>query len=416
MAARSAPRPGPGIMLTHGEMVDDELIDAGDTGGPHSAKRIDKVRASEPIKFVLQTITQHAAEAFHKKLKPLSDVLGRLDLSNITWKSNAGDVIEALLRAAGFGWSRCGKKVWRRADKNECIEWRQPARPNSLKPAAPRATALGGLAAVDLQHDSENESTARAHVQRKCEQVHLACPCCCVVASAVLPDGITGLQCSGCEARFYAMLDPPKPTDEELQARGGRTRASHHALPMNRQHIRRPATEYNLFQQAQAAARKERRKAAGADASPQKHSREVLAEAAAQWTAQKAAAEAAANGAAADTDGDAAGADARADDFSEVVHSEQQARPRPRSKREPEAVVQEPLCPKGHPLVMQKVSASRGVGFECEGPVGREDSEAQCSHVFAQNDWKHGCRPCDYDLCAKCVVSAWPAPAKRSRP
>ena len=122
-----------------------------------------------------------------------------------------------------------------------------------------------------------------------------------------------------------------------------------------------------------------------------------------QWTAHKAAEEAAENGAAADADGDAAG-------------SGQQARPRPRPKREPEAAVQEPSCPMGHPLVKQKVSASRGVGFECEGPVGRKDSEAQCSHVFAQGDWKHGCVPCDYDLCAECVASAWPAPGKRSRP
>lgn len=157
-------------MPTHGGTDDDEPIDAGAADGPHSAKPTTKVRASEPIKFVLRTILQHAAEALHDQLKPLSDVLGRVDLSKINWSSNPGDVIKALLRAAGLAWSVCGKKLWRRVDSNECIEWRQPAATRSLKPAAPRATTLGGLAAVNLQHDPASTSAASARAQHAAEE------------------------------------------------------------------------------------------------------------------------------------------------------------------------------------------------------------------------------------------------------
>ena len=119
-------------------------MDTGDAGDRPEKSTAKLVRASEPVKHVLQTIIQHAAEAFHDRLKPLTGMLCMLDLSKITWKSNPGNVIEALLRAVGLAWSACGKKLWRRADNKKRIEWRQPAAPPSLKPAAPRATALAG--------------------------------------------------------------------------------------------------------------------------------------------------------------------------------------------------------------------------------------------------------------------------------
>ena len=41
---------------------------------------------------------------------------GRLDLSKLTYKSNIGVVLGALLKAAGFAWSATGKLLWWRAD------------------------------------------------------------------------------------------------------------------------------------------------------------------------------------------------------------------------------------------------------------------------------------------------------------
>ena len=135
-----------------------------------------KVATSWAIKQVLQTIIQHAAEAFHDKLKPLTSVLGMLDLSKINWRSNPGDVGAALLHTVGFAWSACGKKLWRRADSNECIEWRKPATTRSLNPAAPRATVLGGLAAVNLQHDLASTSAASKRTQRAAEAAQPTAP------------------------------------------------------------------------------------------------------------------------------------------------------------------------------------------------------------------------------------------------
>ena len=114
-------------------------MEVGGAGDQRKAASSTKVTVSWAMKHVRQTIIQHAAEAFHDKLKPLTGVLGRLELSKINWSSNPGDVIKALLRSTGLAWSACGKKLWRRADANECIEWRPPAATGSLKPAGGRA-------------------------------------------------------------------------------------------------------------------------------------------------------------------------------------------------------------------------------------------------------------------------------------
>ena len=94
--------------------------EAGDAeGGAAAAGKSTKATVSFPVLAVLQTILQHAAEAFGDKTKELSDVLVSINndpLRKINWNSNPGNVIEALLHAVGFGWSADGTKLWRRAD------------------------------------------------------------------------------------------------------------------------------------------------------------------------------------------------------------------------------------------------------------------------------------------------------------
>ena len=75
----------------------------------------DKVRVSTAIKFVLQLMIQHA----HSH----TSVLDMLDLSGVSWKSNPGSAVEALLRRAGLDWSADGKRLWRVSDDSVVIEW-----------------------------------------------------------------------------------------------------------------------------------------------------------------------------------------------------------------------------------------------------------------------------------------------------
>ena len=150
-------------MPTHEDAAEDEARDAADGGDRAGANSTTKMTVSRQILHVLQTIVQHAAEAYHDKLKPLSSVLCMLELSQVNYNSNPGVIVAALARAAGLAWNSTGKKLWRRADPAETIEWRQPAGSRSLKPAAPRATTLGGIgAAAGLQHDPESGSAASA--------------------------------------------------------------------------------------------------------------------------------------------------------------------------------------------------------------------------------------------------------------
>ena len=76
-----------------------------------------------------------------------------------------------------MAWNSTGKKLWRRADPAETIEWRQPAAARgSLRPAAPRATTLGGIGGAGLQHDPESGSAASARAQRAAEAARPSAP------------------------------------------------------------------------------------------------------------------------------------------------------------------------------------------------------------------------------------------------
>jgi hypothetical protein len=116
------------------------------------------VRVAPVIKFVLETIMQHAHSA--------SSVLSHINLTNLSWQSNAGHVIEAALRSLRLDWSRFGKRVWRVEAPGEAIEWRERAAKNTLRPAPQRASTIGELDDSELQHDTAAEGAGSAAAKR----------------------------------------------------------------------------------------------------------------------------------------------------------------------------------------------------------------------------------------------------------
>ena len=83
-------------MPTHEDAAEDEARDAADGGDRAGANSTTKMTVSRQILHVLQTIIQHAAEAYHDKLKPLSSVLCMLELSQVNYNSNPGVIVAAL--------------------------------------------------------------------------------------------------------------------------------------------------------------------------------------------------------------------------------------------------------------------------------------------------------------------------------
>ena len=154
--------------------------EAGDAeAGAEGSGNSTKATVSFPVKHVLQTILQHAAEAFGDKTKELSDVLNPINnpkLREVHWHSSPGNVIEALLYAVGLEWSSCGKRLWRRAEPSEAIEWRPPQKGRSLRPAAPRATTLDAIDDIDLQHDAHSGAAGSRGAQRAAEAARPGAP------------------------------------------------------------------------------------------------------------------------------------------------------------------------------------------------------------------------------------------------
>ena len=66
-------------------------------------------------------------------------------------KSNIGDVLDAVLRSAGWDWSSDGKSLWRVAFPARRFHWQEPKAPNSRQPAE-RPSALATIADVNLEH------------------------------------------------------------------------------------------------------------------------------------------------------------------------------------------------------------------------------------------------------------------------
>jgi hypothetical protein len=147
--------------------------------GASASGKSTKATVSYPVLALLQTILQHSVETFADKSMELSYVLTPInnpELRKVNWKSNPGNVIEALLHACGLGWSPCGTKLWRRADPTKVIEWRPPQKGRSLRPGAPRATTLDALDDDELQHDAGAARVGTAAAQRAAEAARPAPP------------------------------------------------------------------------------------------------------------------------------------------------------------------------------------------------------------------------------------------------
>ena len=68
-----------------------------------------------------------------------ADMLGKLLLGknnkhNKSSRAAVSDIIEALAKAAGYSWSTDGKRLWRAADPDVALEWRQLSRPTRGRP------------------------------------------------------------------------------------------------------------------------------------------------------------------------------------------------------------------------------------------------------------------------------------------
>ena len=79
-----------------------------------------------------------------------------------------GCVVGALLRHAGYNWSKDGGKIWLTANPEERAEHRRPAGPSTSRAAEPRATALQQLP-INLEHEAgatNTEATRAADAAR----------------------------------------------------------------------------------------------------------------------------------------------------------------------------------------------------------------------------------------------------------
>ena len=127
------------------------------TDAANTAVADTKVRCSEAVKYVLQTVIQTAV-AVVKEKNPWPSALRametRLAAQNLDWRSSPGSIIEVLLRCVGLDWSRSGQTVWRVADPTSKLFFRAPEKSGSLRPAAARPTTIGSLDTAELEHDA----------------------------------------------------------------------------------------------------------------------------------------------------------------------------------------------------------------------------------------------------------------------
>ena len=68
--------------------------------------------------------------------------------------TNPGHAVLGLIRHTGFDISADGRKLSRRADPSDKLSHRETAAPNTQRPAEQRQTAVGGLDAINLEHDA----------------------------------------------------------------------------------------------------------------------------------------------------------------------------------------------------------------------------------------------------------------------
>ena len=104
------------------------------------------VKCSQQINNLITILYQNTTD---------DKVLGNLDLSKVSYHTNAAPVILALLTAAGLACDANGKELWRLADPATKLYWQQPKAANTRQPAERAAAALHGLGDAPLEHDEE---------------------------------------------------------------------------------------------------------------------------------------------------------------------------------------------------------------------------------------------------------------------
>ena len=80
---------------------------------------------------LVDIVFQHSAST-----KKPHAVLAPLDLTGLTYNANAGHVLKVAMHAAGFEWSRDGKRLWHRTSQADVIEWAKPTSNTSRCTAA----------------------------------------------------------------------------------------------------------------------------------------------------------------------------------------------------------------------------------------------------------------------------------------
>ena len=151
----------------------------------------DKVRVPTAIKFVLQLMIQHA----HSH----TSVLDMLDLSGVSWKSNPGSAVEALLRRAGLDWSADGKRLWRVSDYTVVIEWSPSAAPKTLRPASRASTAREAVQAAGLEHDASAAKVVGSKAQQRAAKAAELVPPRALAANASAPAPVISYACVQCD-------------------------------------------------------------------------------------------------------------------------------------------------------------------------------------------------------------------------
>ena len=180
------------------------------TDAANTAVADTKVRCSEAVKYVLQTVIQTAVAVVKEKnpwpsaLRPMET---RLAAQNLDWRSSPGSIIEVLLRCVGLDWSRSGQTVWRVADPTSKLLFRAPEKSGSLRPAAARPTTIGSLDTAELEHDAVAGGAGSEASQRAAARARPEPP---RVLECVAPDAADRLKRgTGCSSAGWATTQYP---------------------------------------------------------------------------------------------------------------------------------------------------------------------------------------------------------------
>jgi hypothetical protein len=105
-----------------------------------------QVRVSEQMNNVTTILVQQRLD---------NVVFGGLDISQLSGKSNTGDVLKALLEALGYRMSADGKRLWHDANPRRVLQWQPTTHATSRLAAGGSTTAQrveGSAGAHDAEH------------------------------------------------------------------------------------------------------------------------------------------------------------------------------------------------------------------------------------------------------------------------